>query len=276
VHYVARGLADQRVLLLGTYRLDEARAQPRLRSLVRSLQRLGLGEEVTLTPLPSDEVAKLAAAVLAGEPPEALLRFLQDRAAGTPLYVTALIRGLRESGELFREGSTWTVGPASLSAMPAVVHDLVLGRLERLNTSERLLVEVMAVAGDAASQAVIEQVGGSGPEELDQAAGRLRELGLLVEESAGREVVFRATHPLITEVAYMPSYRRAADVGCMRTSLPPWKPPVSRIRSGWLIITAVPPGRSTPAAHWRFSRLRQRRLRKCMPTPRPPTISPLL
>ena len=202
VHYVARGPADQRVLLLGTYRLDEARAQPRLRSLVRSLQRLGLGEEVTLTPLPSDEVAKLAAAVLAGEPPEALLRFLQDRAAGTPLYVTALIRGLRESGELFREGSTWTVGPASLSAMPAVVHDLVLSRLERLNTSERLLVEVMAVAGDAASQAVIEQVGRCGPEELDQAAGRLREVGLLVEESAGREVVFRATHPLITEVAY--------------------------------------------------------------------------
>ena len=32
LHYVARGLADQRVLLLGTYRLDEARADPRLRS----------------------------------------------------------------------------------------------------------------------------------------------------------------------------------------------------------------------------------------------------
>jgi predicted ATPase len=36
VHYLARGLTDQRVLLLGTYRLDEARAHPRLRSLVRS------------------------------------------------------------------------------------------------------------------------------------------------------------------------------------------------------------------------------------------------
>jgi DNA-binding CsgD family transcriptional regulator/tetratricopeptide (TPR) repeat protein len=202
LHYVARGLADQRVLLLGTYRLDEARADPRLRSLLRSLQRLGLADELTLPPLSADAVTKLASAVLAGEAPEALLRFLQDRAAGTPLYVTASIRGLRESGELFREGSTWTVGPDSLSAMPAVVHDLVLGRLERLNTSERLLVEVMAVAGDAASQAVIEQVGGSRPEELDQAAGRLRELGLLVEESAGSEVVFRATHPLITEVAY--------------------------------------------------------------------------
>jgi len=60
VHYVARGLADQRVLLLGAYRLDEARAQPRLRSLVRSLQRLGLAEELTPTSLPADAVTKLA------------------------------------------------------------------------------------------------------------------------------------------------------------------------------------------------------------------------
>ena len=60
VHYVARGPADQRVLLLGTYRLDEARAQPRLRSLVRSLQRLGLAEELTPTSLPADAVTKLA------------------------------------------------------------------------------------------------------------------------------------------------------------------------------------------------------------------------
>ena len=202
LHYLARGLAHQRVLLLGTYRLDEARADPRLRSLLRSLQRLGLADGLTLTPLAADAVTKLASAVLAGEAPETLLRFLQDRAAGTPLYVIALIRGLRESGELFRDGSSWTVGPGSLSAVPAVVHDLVLGRLERLNASERLLVELMAVAGDAASQTVIERVGGSRPEELDQVAGRLRKLGLLVEETAGTEVVFRATHPLITEVAY--------------------------------------------------------------------------
>ena len=43
-----------RVVLVGTYRLDEARAHPRLRSLVRCLRRLGLAEEMTLTPLSAD------------------------------------------------------------------------------------------------------------------------------------------------------------------------------------------------------------------------------
>src|SRR4029453_12468011 len=46
LHYLARGLGTRRALLLGTYRLDEARTHPGLRTLVRSLQRLGLAEEL--------------------------------------------------------------------------------------------------------------------------------------------------------------------------------------------------------------------------------------
>jgi len=49
---------------------------------------------MTLVRLPARAVERLAAAVLEDQPPEALLSFLQDRAAGTPLYVTAFIRGL--------------------------------------------------------------------------------------------------------------------------------------------------------------------------------------
>jgi predicted ATPase len=115
------------------------------------LQRLGLAEEMTLTPLSADAVATLATAILEGTPPEALLSFLQDRAAGTPLYVTALIRGLREGGELLRTGDAWVVGSGSLSAVPPVVQDLVLDGLERLDAGERTVLELIAVAGDAAS-----------------------------------------------------------------------------------------------------------------------------
>ncbi len=202
LHYMARGLGDQRVLLLGTYRLHEARTHPRLRSLVRSLQRLGLAQEMTLVRLPAHAVEKLAAAVLEDQPPEALLSFLQDRAAGTPLYVSAFIRGLQESGELFRSGGAWTVGSDSLSAVPPAVYDLVLGRLERLDASARSFVELLAVAGDAASPAVLMRVGGVPSENLEAVVRRLGEMGLLVEESAGRDVLYRTAHPLIAEVAY--------------------------------------------------------------------------
>jgi DNA-binding CsgD family transcriptional regulator len=210
LHYLARGLGARRVLLLGTYRLDEARTQPGLRALVRSLQRLGLAEELPIGGLDPEAVAALARALLGGEPPAELLGVLRERAAGTPLFVTALIRGLRDTGELFRSGGAWVLGSGSLTAVPPVVRDLVLARLERLDPADRALLELAAVAGDAASSAVLGRVGGTAEEELDAALRRLCETGLVVEEPTGSDFVYRAGHPLVAEVAYgeLPETRR--------------------------------------------------------------------
>jgi DNA-binding CsgD family transcriptional regulator len=209
LHYLGRGLGARRVLLLGTYRLDEARTHPGLRALVHSLQRLGLAEELPVGGLGPEAVGALARALLGGEPPAALLGVLRERAAGTPLFVAALIRGLRDTGELFRSGGAWVLG-GSPTAVPPVVRDLVLARLERLDPAARGLMELVAVAGDTASPAVLGRVGGPGAQELDEGLRRLCDSGLVVEEPAGFELVFRAAHPLIAEVAYgeLPEMRR--------------------------------------------------------------------
>jgi DNA-binding CsgD family transcriptional regulator len=210
LHYLARGLGTRRVLLLGAYRLDEARTHPRLRALVRSLQRLGLAEELPIGGLGPEAVAALARGLLGGDPPAELLGVLRERAAGTPLFVSALIRGLRDTGELFRSGGVWVLGGGRPTAVPPVVRDLVLARLERLDPGDRALLELVAVAGDSAFPAVLGRVGGPGAQELDERLRRLYESGLVVEEPAGSKLVYRAAHPLIAEVAYgeLPETRR--------------------------------------------------------------------
>jgi len=210
LHYLARGLAGQRVLLLGAYRLDEARTHPGLRTLVRSLQRLGLAEELPVGGLSPEAVAALARALLGGEPPPALLGALRARAGGMPLFVTALIRGLRDTGELLRSGGSWVLGSGSLTALPPVLRDLVLARLERLDPAGRALLELVAVAGDAASPAVLARAAGPEAGDLDTVLRQLRESGLVAEEPAGSGLVYRTAHPLVAEVAYgeLPETRR--------------------------------------------------------------------
>jgi DNA-binding NarL/FixJ family response regulator len=229
LHYLARGLGTWQVLLLGTYRLDEARTRPGLRALVRSLHRLQLAEELHVGGLSPEAVAALARAMLGGEPPAELLGVLRERAAGTPLFVTALIRGLRDSGELFRSGGAWVLGSGSLTAVPPVVRDLVMARLERLEPADRALLELIAVAGDAASSVVLSQVGGPGGAELEAALRRLREAGLVVEEPAGSDLGYRAGHPLVAEIAYgeLPEVRRRrlhAGVAAALETLDPGDP----------------------------------------------------
>jgi tetratricopeptide (TPR) repeat protein len=127
-----------------------------------------------------------------------------------PLFVTALIRGLRDTGELLRSGGAWVLGSGSPTAMPPVVRDLVLARLERLDPADRALLELVAVAGDAASSTVLGRVGAPGEEELDGVLRRLCESGLIVEEPTGSNLVYRAVHPLVAEIAYgeLPETRR--------------------------------------------------------------------
>ncbi|HEY5881772.1 MAG TPA: LuxR C-terminal-related transcriptional regulator, partial [Nakamurella sp.] len=116
--------------------------------------------------------------------------------------VTALIRGLRDTGALFRSGGAWILGDGSMTAVPRVMRDLVLARLERLGPAERALLELIVVAGDVACPAVLGRVGGQQSDELDAALRRLGESGLLVEEPGPSDIAYRATHPLVAEVAY--------------------------------------------------------------------------
>lgn len=156
--------------------------------------------------------------MLDGDPPPALVRLLAVRAAGSPLVVTAQIGELLAGGGLFRSGGAWALGPGALDAVPAAVRDLVLGHLQRLTPQERGLLELVALAGGAATAPVLADVLGVDEERVLARLRRLRDLGLVAEvtQSWGihepgpipdgpptyREVVHCAAHPAYAEVAY--------------------------------------------------------------------------
>jgi predicted ATPase len=100
LHYLARGLADLPVLVLGTYRLEEADGGQLLRPLPQSLRPLGLAEEIALERLAPEAAIALARAVLGTEPPADLLALLDTRACGSPLFIQAFIQALVEGGQL--------------------------------------------------------------------------------------------------------------------------------------------------------------------------------
>ncbi|RSM90526.1 helix-turn-helix transcriptional regulator [Kibdelosporangium aridum] len=172
VHYLGRN--TQNVLTLAAYRPGEA--NPTLEDLATTVRRNGT--ELSLAPLTDDDVAQIAHNLL-GEAPEP--RFLEDvtqRAKGVPLFVTALVQG-------------------GFQAVPTIVRDVVLGRLQRLDEPERRLLETVAVAGEAATDAVLKAV--------SDVAAALRNLivdGLVVERPVARAITYRVAHPLYAEVAY--------------------------------------------------------------------------
>src|SRR6266566_627952 len=202
LHYLARGLADQAVLVLGTYRAEEIDTARGLRSLVTSLRRAGQASEEILARLEPEAVAELAAGMLGSRAPGELLTLLGARAGGTPLFVEALIRTLLDADQLHKRGESWTLGVNLVPALPPDIRDLILGRLQHLDATERRVLDLIAVSGGTVPHVVLREVGEWSDEVLLQAVQRLCTTGLVVENVDGAEVTYILTHPLIQEVAY--------------------------------------------------------------------------
>jgi predicted ATPase len=196
LHYVVRGLQQRRCIFFVTYRVDEASAE--LHELLAALQRADTLAPVMLTGLDVGEVADLAAEMLHGPAPAALREMLDRRSGGVPLYITAIVLRLIETGALFRSGGRWVLGPAAAAELPAVVSTLLRDKIEALPPSARQVLNVLAVSGGAAEHVLVHDVA----DDLVGGVTELRAADLMVEDTRDGNLSYRIVHPVVAEVAY--------------------------------------------------------------------------
>ena len=107
LHYLARGLADQPVLLVAACRAEEIDRARGLSLMLKTMQRAGNYEEVSVRRLDDEAVGTLVQAMLGGGVPSEVVSVVAGRTGGTPLFVEALTRALVDSGHLFRDKGDW-------------------------------------------------------------------------------------------------------------------------------------------------------------------------
>lgn len=201
-HYVARGLAELKALLLATCTSPQLNLARGLRPMLQSLQRAGLAEEMPVSRLVAQDIASMARGLLGDELPPTLLDLLNARTGGTPLYVEALVHAFIDAGQLVRKTGRWELEPGAADVLPASVRELVAQTLERLEGTERRAFDLIAVIGGSAPHRLVQVVSGLEHDVLVETLRRLKSLGLVDEEVVGPEVTYRLTHPLVQEVAY--------------------------------------------------------------------------
>jgi DNA-binding CsgD family transcriptional regulator len=196
--YLLPGLAALPVLLIATYRPEGVTHNKALRQFVTDVRRAGIGTELPLEALDPEAVAALVAGILGGAPPPALLE-LAAGAAGSPLFVEALVRGLIEAGGLVRTGNGWTMtgGP---TALPREVRDLVVDRLDLLSGDERSTVELIAHTAQGLPHDLLEDAADLEPGPLLDVVRRLVGADLVIQDEDGPDVTYRLAHPFIGEV----------------------------------------------------------------------------
>jgi class 3 adenylate cyclase/DNA-binding CsgD family transcriptional regulator/tetratricopeptide (TPR) repeat protein len=198
--YLVPTVAALPITVVGTYRPEGLLENKALRQFVMTARRAGMVSEVPLRGLDGDEVAELATGLLGDTPPAPLLE-LSRRAAGTPLFVEAWIRGLLDAGALVRTADGWTLVGDHPTALPRSVQELVVDRLDLLGQVERSTVELISHGAQGLPHDLLQRAGTVDADELLAVVGRLVEAGLVVQDDEGPDVVYRLAHPLIQEVA---------------------------------------------------------------------------
>jgi tetratricopeptide (TPR) repeat protein len=213
LQYLVRGLAACPLLILLTYRDDEA--DPTLTGLLDGFRRAGALVELPVTGLPEPAVRELAAELLGGDAPPGLLIVLSGRSGGVPLFVSALVEALVDSGSLRQQEGRWALASDPPETLPAAVTELLRSRIERLSEPARAALEMVAICGAEAEHGLLRRLL---PEDgLLTGLAELRGARLVSEEMAEGRVRYRPGHPLLAEVAYqlLPlavRHRRHADV----------------------------------------------------------------
>lgn len=152
LHYIARTIDSERILLLATFRSEETLARPEgqthpLAETLRLMAREGLFREVKLLNLNQSDVGKIAKSMLGGNTKTELIKKLAEESQGNPLFVVESLRMLHEQGNLVKEQGEWSSSVENL-IIPAKVKSVILRRLDSLKPSQRRTLDAASILGE--------------------------------------------------------------------------------------------------------------------------------
>lgn len=203
--HLAPRLAASRVLVIASYRSDEARATPAVWEALCALDRMGW-PHIELAPLTAGETGELVRRGLGLF--QAAPHFegrLYRETEGNPLFVLETLRSLHDEGLLYRDRSgewstPWdetTVDYAELP-LPAGVHQVIAGRLARLGTDARAALNTAAVLGTEFDLELLLATSEQERQACLAAAGELVRRRFLIETPQA----YRFSHDQVRRVAY--------------------------------------------------------------------------
>jgi predicted ATPase len=202
LHLAARWLAELPILLLIAYRADEVGRQHPLYPLLPLLARETHALRLDLRPLADADIYTLLDGRYTLATPDArrLLAYLRDHADGNPLYTGELLHALEEEGYVQRTGDAWRVGDLATARVPALLRQVIEGRVARLGEGIRALLAVAAVIGQAVPLDLWGTVADVSVDALLDVVERAIEASILLDGADGTAVRF--AHALIRETLY--------------------------------------------------------------------------
>ena len=212
LHYLTRQVANQPIILIGTFRQEQVGGEHPLTALQRQLSRQNLVQAITLSRLSAENVAQLVRQMAGGgERVTSLARHLYRETEGNPFYLMETIQTLIETQVITIEGGQWQ-GDWTTGGLPLApgIMAAIEARVQRLDSPAQEAVRLAAILGREFDFELLNALWGKGEEQTLAALDDLLRSRLIAEGTGaiGRDYAF--THHKIQEALYaaLPGSRR--------------------------------------------------------------------
>ncbi len=204
LHFVARQISGDRIVLFCTYNEAYRDQHPSLPAIEQSLVSLDALEILRLEPLSLAATAEMVQRLFGVESSvtREFVALLHGWTRGNPFFLEETLKSLVQSGQLYRRDGTWLGWEVEELHLPTSVRDALLRRLARLTPAARSLADLHAVLGTSASYELLRSVSPLSEAELVTTLEELRRETILVERRIEDDLMYDFRHPLVRETLY--------------------------------------------------------------------------
>jgi len=179
LHYLARGVYKEPLLLLGAYRDTDVDERHPLSPVLTELNRERLLQSVSLKRMSSDDVSEMIKQILEQEDvPEEFCKLVYEKTRGNPFFVEEVIKSLKEEEVIIREENEWRVKEVSRIEFPETIKSVIKKRISRLGDESQNVLTMASFVGKDFTFEALRGVTGIEQDKLLEIMDKLLKTGL--------------------------------------------------------------------------------------------------
>jgi tetratricopeptide (TPR) repeat protein len=220
MHYLARGVYKESLILLGAYRDTDVDERHPLSAVLAELNRERLLQSVQLKRMSFDDVSELIKQIL--EQDDVSTEFCElvyEKTRGNPFFAEEVIKSLKEEEIIYREDNRWKIKEVAKIEFPETVKSVIKKRISRLDDEcQNVLTMASFIGNDFAFEALC-GVTGIEAKKLLEIVEKMLRTGLIKETVIRGEDVFSFADVMVRDVVHEEVSRLRhkslhATVGC--------------------------------------------------------------
>jgi serine/threonine protein kinase/Tfp pilus assembly protein PilF len=203
LHYLARGVYRESLLLLGAYRETDIDERHPLPPVLRELNRERLLQSVPLKHMSFDDVSEMIKQILEQDDvPREFCELVYGKTRGNPFFVEEVIKSLKEEEIIYQEKGKWKIKEVAKIEFPETVKSVIKARISRLDDDcQNVLTLASFVGNDFAFEALC-GVTSIEEDKLLELMEKMLKTGLIKEKVIRGEDVYSFADIIIRDVVH--------------------------------------------------------------------------